>query len=256
MIYRYLKLNLNLPWANELNSGNAWCGGEPPKHWIPISIACVERCWLVRPQWVNSHICNGKLTITGSVDGLSPERLQAIIWTNAGILLTEPLRTNFSDILIGIQTFSFKKMHLKKLPAKWRPFCQGLNVLIHYSPDKMADTWHTSLSNAFSWMMISNIWLTHWGLVTPYGGTCSKMQLHSSDDNFTRDIRVHQSSMTKINMKITHLKCHPRGQWVNHWSIPGGLVNDKSKLVDAMVPWKQQAITSTNIDQNLWSHIL
>ena len=60
-----------------------------------------------------THICVGKLTIIGSDNGLSPERRQAIIWTNAGIVLIWPLGTNFSEILIGIQTFSFKKIHLK-----------------------------------------------------------------------------------------------------------------------------------------------
>ena len=79
------------------------------------------------------HICVGKLNIIGSDNGLSPGRRQAIIWTNAGILLIEPLGTNFSEILIGIPTFSFKKMHLKMSSAKWRPFCLGLNVLIHQS---------------------------------------------------------------------------------------------------------------------------
>ena len=57
-------------------------------------------------------------------------RRQAIIWTNAGIMLIGPLRTKFSEILIGIQAFSFKKMHLKMSSAIWRPFCHGLNVLI------------------------------------------------------------------------------------------------------------------------------
>ena len=69
-----------------------------------------------------THICVGKLTIIVSDNGLSPGRRQAIIWTNAGILLIGPLGTNFSEILIGIQTFSFKKMHLKMSSAKWRPF--------------------------------------------------------------------------------------------------------------------------------------
>ena len=32
-------------------------------------------------------------------------------------------------MLINIHTFSFKKMHLKQLSAKWRPFCLSLNVL-------------------------------------------------------------------------------------------------------------------------------
>ena len=54
-----------------------------------------------------------KLTSIGSDNGLSPGQLQAIIWTNAGILLIGPLGTKFSEVLIEIHTFSFKKMHLK-----------------------------------------------------------------------------------------------------------------------------------------------
>ena len=81
-----------------------------------------------------THICVGKLTIIGSDNGLSPARRQAIIWTSAGILLIGPLRTNFSEILIGIQTFLFTKMHLKMSSAKWRPFCLGHNVLTTVSP--------------------------------------------------------------------------------------------------------------------------
>ena len=77
-----------------------------------------------------THICVSKLTIIGSDNGLSPERRQANIWINAGILLIGTLGTYFSEISIGIQTFSFKKMHLKMSSAKWRPFCLGLNVLI------------------------------------------------------------------------------------------------------------------------------
>ena len=76
-----------------------------------------------------THICVGKLTIIGSDNGLSPGRRQAIIWTNAGILLIEPLGTNFSEILIVIPTFPFKKIHLKMSSGKWQPSCLGLNVL-------------------------------------------------------------------------------------------------------------------------------
>ena len=76
-----------------------------------------------------THICVVKLTIIGSDNGLSPGRRQAIIWTNAGILLIGPLGTNFSEILIEIHIFSFKKMHLKMSSAKWRLFGLGLNEL-------------------------------------------------------------------------------------------------------------------------------
>ena len=88
------------------------------------------------PLWTNpltywgrvTHICVSKLTIIGSDNGLSPERRQANIWTNAGILLIGTLGTNFSEILSEIHTFSFKKMHLKTSSAKRRPFCLDLNV--------------------------------------------------------------------------------------------------------------------------------
>ena len=66
--------------------------------------------------------------IIGSDNGLSPGRRQAIIWTYAGILLIGPLGMNFSEILSGIDTFSFKKNRLKMPYAKGWPFCRGLNM--------------------------------------------------------------------------------------------------------------------------------
>ena len=47
-----------------------------------------------------THVCVSDLSITGSDNGLSPGRRQAIIWTNDGILFIRPLGTNFSEILI------------------------------------------------------------------------------------------------------------------------------------------------------------
>ena len=109
-----------------------------------------------------THICVAYLTIIGSDNGLSPSRCQVIIWTNAGILLIRPLGTYFSEILITIETFSFKKMHLKISSAKWRPFCLGFNVLklfaiipglyenstqcINYLPGSVRDTCYGSIS--------------------------------------------------------------------------------------------------------------
>ena len=45
------------------------------------------------------HIYVNKLTIIGLDDGLSPGRHQAIIGTNAGILLIRNLEKNLSEIL-------------------------------------------------------------------------------------------------------------------------------------------------------------
>ena len=119
---------------------------------------------------------------------------QAIIWTNAGILLIGPLGTNFSEILIKIYTFSLKKMHLKMSPAKWRPFCLSLNVsmliifiitdimliitflylmhwrynfdgLTHWGQYKMANILQTTFSNAFCWLKSLVFWWKfHWSL--------------------------------------------------------------------------------------------
>ena len=58
--------------------------------------------------------------IIGSDNGLAPGRCQAIIWTNAEILINWPLGTNFSEILIEMRLSS----------AKGQPFCLGLSVLI------------------------------------------------------------------------------------------------------------------------------
>ena len=78
------------------------------------------------------HICVSKLTIIGSDNGLSPGRRQAIIWTNAGILLIRTLGTNISEILGEINSFSFSNIHLKMSSAKWRLFGLGLNELTHW----------------------------------------------------------------------------------------------------------------------------
>ena len=65
-----------------------------------------------------TNICVSKLATLGPDHGLSP-----------GILLIGLPGTNFSEISIKIQNFSFKKMHLKMSSAKWRPFSLSLNVL-------------------------------------------------------------------------------------------------------------------------------
>ena len=104
-----------------------------------------------------THICVSKLTIIGSDNVLSPGRRQAIIWTNAGILLIGPLRTNLSEIFIEIYTFSFKKMHFKMTSGKWQPFCLGPNVL--------ALRWHRVLKSFINKdLFIPHTYLKAWWL--------------------------------------------------------------------------------------------
>ena len=96
---------------------------EQAQSWPTLVLVCLTHWGRV------THICVSKLNIIGSGNGLSPGWSQAIIWTNAGVLLIWPLGTNFSEMLIEIHTFTFKKMHVKMLSAKRRPFCLSLNVI-------------------------------------------------------------------------------------------------------------------------------
>ena len=103
-----------------------------------------------------THICISKPTIIGTDNGLSPERRQVIIQTNAELLSIGPLGTNFSGILSEIHIFSYKKMYLKTLSAKWRPFCLSLNVFTeprghHKTP------WDDTIRNMFQWNFNDNI---------------------------------------------------------------------------------------------------
>ena len=124
-----------------------------------------------------THICISKLPSIGSDNGLAPGRRQAIIWTNAGILLIGPLWTNFSEILIEIPTFSFKKMRLKVSSAKWRPCCLGLNVLRqcydcmgHLITHMMLGPYSPWLHNYY---VTHSIWLTNniWSFIPLYWKT-------------------------------------------------------------------------------------
>ena len=82
------------------------------QHVLRIEHTCLVLFSL--PHWGRvTQIWVSKLAIIGLDNGLSPGRRQAIIWTNAGILLIGPLGKNFSEILIEIHTLSFKEIHPK-----------------------------------------------------------------------------------------------------------------------------------------------
>ena len=107
--------------SNQITNVQLFLSQNPHTHYGATRI-------LINSSGRATHMCVGNLSIIGSDDGLSPGRRQAIIWSNAGILLNEPLGKNFSEISIAIHTFSSKKFYLKMLSAKWRLFRLGLNV--------------------------------------------------------------------------------------------------------------------------------
>ena len=132
-------------------------------------------CHAICMHWGRvTHICVGKLTIIGQDNGLSPVRRQAIIWTNAGILLIGPLRTNFSEIVIEIHTFSFKKMHLKMSSGKWQPFCLCFNELTKHRNWQHTTPYYTS-GYLHHWIVSEGIYAndtviktTNWSLPIAY----------------------------------------------------------------------------------------
>ena len=158
-----------------------------------------------------THICVIKLAIIGSNNGLSPGRHQAIIWTNAGILLIGTLGTKFSEILSEIHTFSFMKMRLKMSSAKWRPFCFGLNVLKYYL---CATTGHMTLEG-----------ITGTTILVPYHGVIAMRleiryawmkytSIWSSNDRVIPDSKVHGA-----NVGPTWSRHDPGGPHVGHMNF-------------------------------------
>ena len=128
---------------------------------------CLVYVWVFTHWGRVTHIFVGNITIIGSGNVLSPGRRQAIIWTNAGILLIGPIGTNFSEILIKIITFSFKKMRWKVSSGKRRPSCLGLNVLMPFMASQFTvnslapqrcESNHTSVFFKFSFQ---NFYLNH-----------------------------------------------------------------------------------------------
>ena len=73
-----------------------------------------------------------KLTIIGSDNGLSPRRHQAIIWTNAGILLIWTLRNKLQRNINRNWDIFIQENHLKMSSGKYQPFCLALDVLTHW----------------------------------------------------------------------------------------------------------------------------
>ena len=149
-----------------------------------------------------THICVSKLSSIGSDNGLSPGRRQAIVWTNAGILFIGPLETNFSEILIKIHIFSFRKMHLKMSSGKRRPFCLGLRRYLQhihhigikssYVPMKV-NMWGSfkELHTAF---VSSSSWIITWQGTKWYGSLCARQWKPSSlaQDVYTINISFNQ----------------------------------------------------------------
>ena len=94
----------------EINLCHSACDG-----WVAHLIA--QRIKLAHWGRV-THICVGNLAVMGSVNGLSSGRRQAIVCTNAAILLILPLATNFTKLFSNFKYFYQRKCIWKCRPEK------------------------------------------------------------------------------------------------------------------------------------------
>ena len=113
-----------------------------------------------------THICVGKLTIIGSDNSLSTCLHQAIIGTNAGILLSRTFETNFSEILSNIHTFHSRKWVWKRRLWNGGHFVTGLIVIdqVHLIKAQLRTHFYIDLSLGIKSQRI--LWAKHLVLKT------------------------------------------------------------------------------------------
>ena len=141
----------------------------------------------------------------GSDNGLSLIRSKAIMYTNAMSLSITPLGTNFGDILIKIQTFSFRKMHLEMSSAKWRPYSLISGSIYCYINIKVLkyDNYFT-----YAWL---HLFLSISEYFSYYTFVCISEYIHISSDNNNHPMGyyVHQET------RKTSLRRFRRRFWLN-----------------------------------------
>ena len=107
-------------------------------HWnlfLQVQLTMSQYLFRQAITWTNDDIINSSAPSAAYishcirsalvVNGLSPGQRQAIIWASAEILFIGPSGINFSEILIKISKFSFKKMHWKFRLRNGGHFVQG-----------------------------------------------------------------------------------------------------------------------------------
>ena len=176
-----------------------------------------------------THICFSKLSITGSDNGLLPGWCQAIIWTNTGILVIEPLGTNPSEILIKIHTFSFKKMHLKISSGKCRPFCLGLNMLMTMEVRHRIHRWLKGNQICIFWKKIHKFHKACNWMETKY---CEQTVIVLKKVNVVKHIAIIKDiQCCFFPMKYSVARLLPRAELASH------LINSTGKL--NWMKWQQ-----------------
>ena len=119
----------------------------------PFSIHTAIECAPLTHWRRVTHICVNKLTTIVSDNGLSPGRCQAIIWTNAGILLIWPLG-NFGEIrnsYIFIQENAIEDVVWKMAAILSRPRCVKCCGMERSRASNISRTLQLSRSGCLLW---------------------------------------------------------------------------------------------------------
>ena len=150
-----------------------------------------------------THICVSKLTIIGSYDGLSSDRRQAIIRTNAGILLIQTLGTNFSGILSEIHTFSLKKCIWKRRLRNGGHFASiSMSPRVKYVPRKVPDV--RSRYALYTNMRRFVYWMLHFKVITNAPPHLRSEACHWHWHHFPH-LEEHSSVTTYLGKLIIHI---------------------------------------------------
>ena len=77
---------------------------------------------------------------------------QAIVWSNAGILLIGHIGKNFNEILIEIHIFSFEEIHSKISSGKWHVFLSRPPCVKHIilRPNEVSKPWNWASSTGLT----------------------------------------------------------------------------------------------------------
>ena len=77
---------------------------------------------------------------------------QAIVWSNAGILLIGHIGKNFNEILIEIHIFSFEEIHSKISSGKWQVFLSRPPCVKHFilRPNEVSKPWDWASSTGLT----------------------------------------------------------------------------------------------------------
>ena len=123
-VYEFLfKFHRSLSLGNQLRLIDHWLlttvwsrpGDKPLSEPMMVRLALIQ--WRLTHWGRVTHECVCKLSIIVSDNGLSPDRHQALIWTNVAILSIRHLETYFDEILFKIQKFLLKN-YLEKAAIK------------------------------------------------------------------------------------------------------------------------------------------